>query len=243
MKVFASASMLIAIHAGFVSGEVPEQPRRARDPWSADPAPDPKQPYTLTFGQRITSGYVWSISRDAITLYWPERTVLRLRHDPLTGERLEMTGGVYAAIPPKKFALSKDLAEGGYGTTGGDSATYRITDVRVGDRVGIYFDRRDGVDICRAIGIGRRPNEVVHAPPGMRFTDKDEEERFYVRQQAWKDWEKHRLPFPPGYLPNCMKGGRWFYGRYPAESVEITPIVYDAPAPREVIATGGKVAP
>jgi hypothetical protein len=197
----------------------------------------------MNYSEVSTSGYVWSIGKDTITLYWPERTVFRLRHDPLTGERLEMRGGLYAAIPPKSFALSKDLAEGGHGTTGGDSATYRIADVRVGDRVALYYDRRNGVDICRAICIGRRPDGLVPPAPGMKFIDKNEEERFYVRQQAWQDWEKHRLPFPPGYLPNVLKGGRWFYGSYPAESIEITPIMHAAPAPREADPNSSRVIP
>jgi hypothetical protein len=202
-------------------------------PWGL-PAADPKQPDTLNYSERSTNGYVWSITKDSVTLYWPERTVLRLRHDPLTGERLEMSGGAYAAIAPKTFVLSKELAEGRYGTTGGDSATYRIADVRVGDRIGVYYDRRDGVDICRAICIGRRPDGLFPPAPGMKFTDKNEEARFYERQKAWQDWEKYRTPFPPGHLPNCMKGGRWFHGRYPAESIEIIPIWHAAPAPREV---------
>jgi len=188
----------------------------------------------MNYGQGSTSGYVWSISKDEITLYWPERRVLRLRHDPFTGERLEMNGGVYAAIAPKKFTVNEELAEGGYGTSGGTSFTYRIADVRVGDQIAIYFYRRNGVDICQCIQIGRRPDELVPPPPGMKFIDEHEEERYFVRQKAWQDWEKYRLPFPPGYLPKCVKGGRLFDSRYPADSVEITPIIYVAPAPREV---------
>jgi hypothetical protein len=185
----------------------------------------------MALGERITSGYVWSVGKDGITLYWPERTVRRLRHDPLTGELLEMKEEIESAISPKKFALDKELAEGGYGKTGGDSSTYRIADVRVGDRVGIWFCRRNGVDICRCIEIGRRPDSLVPPAPGMKLDD-EEEARFYEKQKAWQNWEKHRLPFPRNCMPTYVRNdGKVCFGPYPAESMEIIPIRYVAPAP------------
>jgi hypothetical protein len=233
MKTFPLACLTLALVADPVLyGQKPA--RAPLTPWGL-PAPDPNLPDTMNYWGRSTGGYVWSISMDGITLYYPERTVRHLRHDPLTGELLEMKEEIHPSIPPKKFALGKELSEGGWEEIAKNSDRYRIIDVRVGDRVGINYERRNGVDICKSICIGRRPGEILLAPPGMKFSDKDAEVRFYERQKAWLNWEQFRLPFPRTCLPTYMRNdGKVCFGPYPAESVEIIPILHVAPAPHEV---------
>src|SRR5205807_144424 len=48
-----------------------------------------------------------------------------------------------------------------------DFHTYRLSDVRAGDRVSIFYNQRiNGVETCNAICIRRRPGGLVPPAPG-----------------------------------------------------------------------------
>jgi hypothetical protein len=115
-------------------------------------------------------GVVTEVTKDSITIQWVNSF----------GEK------------PKKFAVSETLAAGkvpierrvraGFARPGNPMMPeymYRLTDVRVGDCVGIFYARIDGVDICDHIRIWRRPGGEV--PPLPRKAEDLRDER-----EVWK---------------------------------------------------------
>ena len=103
-------------------------------------------------------GVVTAVAKDSITIQWVNSPDEK----------------------PKKFAVSEDLAAGRPGLEPRQlpgalppppvrpasvmpEYGYRLTDVKVGDCVGIFYTRTGGVDICDHIRISRRPGGEV--PP------------------------------------------------------------------------------
>jgi hypothetical protein len=138
--------------------------------------------------------------------------------------------------PPKRFPVSTGLASGG--PPGGfpsrpfnppytGSYTYRMADVRVGDRVAIEYYRVDGVDICAAIRIERRPDGRVPPAPGDEPPANLRADLYHLyyprhheRCNAYQDWEEKGIPLPAA----IATAGPFLEPPYP-------PV---APAPREV---------
>ena len=228
------AFLLFLFSTSQTLADPPNNPKFDRGPWNSCPPGDPvKDPGSWNFTDRITGGFVESIAEGVITLYWPALDVLRLRHDPMTGEQLEEMKKTLPAVPAKKFLLGEELTKGGYVKTGIDHNTYRITDVRVGDRVTIHYDRRNGVDLCRTICINRRPNGDVPPAPGEK---PDVFHKWHESVNADQDWEQSRVPYPRKYWPTYMGAdGKFYAGPYPQESTQIVPIrPAIAPPPRKV---------
>lgn len=121
---------------------------------------------------RSHSGFVTEVTRDSITIQ-------------------------YLEDDPKRFEVSDVLASGGYvrkNNTPGDM--YRLTDVRVGDKVNISYSRIGGVDICTHICILRRPGGRVPQSPG----DPDHAtNKIHDRMNAYQDAEERGIPIPPKY--------------------------------------------
>lgn len=76
--------------------------------------------------------------------------------------------GLYARRPPKEFLYSEVLAQGGYRRDG--IGRHRVSDVRVGDAVAIWYDRVEGVDVCTHIHIeGRVGGDRPPEPPNVEW--------------------------------------------------------------------------
>ena len=77
---------------------------------------------------------------------------------------------------------------------------YRLTDVKVGDWVAIFYSRVDGVDICDHIRIEKRPCGLVPPlPDGVEFLPGTKEyprTRYHEFQNAYWDFEDRGIPFP-----------------------------------------------
>jgi hypothetical protein len=116
------------------------------------PSPPPQEPRE----GRVDAGYggiVTEVTKDSITIQWVNRP----------GEK------------PRKFAVSETLAAGNVPIEGRLPAgqlrrnammpeyMYRLTDVKVGDCVGIFYARVNEIDTCDNIRIARRPGGLV--PP------------------------------------------------------------------------------
>lgn len=230
MVASRTACLLILV---LVSQVVADPPRRPITIGRGPPIGDPiENPDSWTFTEDRTEGYVESIGKDGITLYWPAGKMLRLRTEPISGEPLELKEIAVALVLGKKFLLDKELAKGGYLKTASGGWTYRITDVRVGDRVEIEYDRRDGIDICKKIRIDRRPNGLVPPAPGEK---PDEFRKWHEEKNADQDWEVSRMPYPRKYWHNYRgPDGQFYAGPYPSESAHFVQSLTLAPPPRLV---------
>ena len=96
-----------------------------------------------------------------------------------------------------EFSVSATLAKGGFDMdqTPGDS--YRLKDVKVGDKVSVLYSRIDGVNVCEAIGIRRRPGGLI--PPSNGPSD--QKIPYHQRMQAWQDFEEKGTPLPAYLRP------------------------------------------
>ncbi|MDB5310592.1 MAG: hypothetical protein JWO38_4794 [Gemmataceae bacterium] len=96
--------------------------------------------------------------------------------------------------PALTFPVSRILAEGSYPRGEPQEFSYRLSDIRIGDEVGIRYDRIDGVNVCKALLIHRRPGGEV--PPANRPPDDD---GFYYHEWAniRRRCEAKGVPYPP----------------------------------------------
>lgn len=203
----------------------PAKPKFDPGPWGAPPPMG--DPESMNYSRVRTSGYVESITKDGITLYWPKREMLRLRYDPMTGALIDEKKETLPAVPAKTFPLGKELAAGEYMKPADADMTYRITHVRVGDRVSIEYDRRNGVDICKMIRIERRPGGRVPPAPGEKA---DTFRKHHEGANANQDWEENRTPYPRKYWSSYRGAdGRLYEGPYPSDSIQIVPIKPERP--------------
>jgi hypothetical protein len=227
------ACLFLVILVGRVLATPPENPKHNPEPWQTGPPADPSKPNTWNFAKRITGGFVQAADKGGITLYRPELEVRYFRHDPLTGQLLEeKKKEIHAAWPAKKFLLVEELAKESYLKSAAPEFTYRISDVQVGDWIGIEYCRLNGVDICQTISIKRRPCGQVPPAPGEK---PNAFFKHHERMNADQDWEEKRVAYPEKYRPNYLgPDGKFYVGRYPSESIQIIPILAVAPAPREV---------
>lgn len=224
------ACLLVLLLAVSALVAPPENTKTDPQPWGAPP---PKgDPESMNRTRCRTAGFVKSIDKDGITLFWPAMRVLHLRHDPVTGDLIDLKKDTRPAVPAKIFHLGEELAKGGYDKTA--SNTYRITDVRIGDRVDIHYDRRNGVDICRTICIDRRPDGQVPPAPGEK---PDAFRKHHEQANADQDWEEFQSPYPRKYWSSYRgDDGQFYPAPYPSESTVAVPIpsIPVAPAPREL---------
>ena len=98
---------------------------------------------------------------------------------------------------PQRFAASAVLARGDYPREQTPGYRYKLSDVRVGDVVAIEYSRIDGVDICEAVNVGRRPGGLV--PPGNYPANSPDQP--HKRAQAMQEREEKGLPLPPDLHP------------------------------------------
>jgi len=138
---------------------------------SAPRKPGPSDSVNNDYG-----GVVTEVTKDSITIQWVNSPDEK----------------------PKKFAVSETLAAGKPGIEprllpgrpapppGARNPTmpedmYRLTDVKVGDCVGIVYSRVAGVDICDHIRISRRPDGEVPPLPKEAEDLRDDREVWKAR--------------------------------------------------------------
>jgi len=107
-----------------------------------------------------------------------------------------------AGDQPKTYALSPVLQRGGIPPSSVCTYQYRVTDVRLGDRVAIHISRWSGVDVCDGVCVKRRPGGRV--PPEPNF-DPRATSHHHERAQAYQDWEEKGIPFPDKYCPDWAR--------------------------------------
>jgi hypothetical protein len=134
---------------------------------------------------------------------------------------------------PRTFALSETLAAGKVpierrlppGQVRGNPMMpeymYRLTDVKVGDCIGIFYARINGVDICDHIRIARRPDGLVpplpeeaenlrrgQPNPALQKLIPEAKRRPYVPYHEWQNayWEKI-APMPRELKPRVPLDG------------------------------------
>ncbi len=113
-------------------------------------------------------------------------------------------------------------------TPGGDReglgarATYRLSDLQVGDTVSIKTLYNKEEEWTTEILIHRRPGGKIPTKPGEVRPDL---RGWHMEMQAEQDWEEKRIPIPAAYLRN---------GEYPWTNPPYPLPV--APQPREVMA-------
>ena len=106
-------------------------------------------------------------------------------------------GEVIPPQPPLTFHADKVFADRGFSKALGAPYSYRWSDVKIGDRVDIRFERVDGKFQCTAIAIRRRPGGRI--PPGHVPDLRDPPYHEYA--QALQDFEEKGIPLPAKYLP------------------------------------------
>lgn len=108
-----------------------------------------------------------------------------------------------AVSPLVKFHASAALAAGGYCCDKGESFSYRLWDVRVGDEVEVEGHSYDGAWRCVAIKILARPGGRV---PPSELADKSTlpawHPRWHVTANAYQDWRERGIPLPKDPLPD-----------------------------------------
>jgi hypothetical protein len=149
-------------------------------------------------------GYVTELTKDSITI---ERKAFIARWPiPQADGSNREEPRIVPAVSPRKFAASETLAAGKipmqprpdpnprnrpYHVS--PTYMYRLTDVKVGDTVLIYYSHLDGVDICDHIRITKRPGGRMPALP------KEAEDLLNPEIQR-KVKYPNAPPVPPGFF-------------------------------------------
>ncbi len=201
---------------------------------SAHSAEPPRKPKIDFVNECYPQGTVTAVTKDSITVQTPEYTHRTQQLGPDKVARWVTV--VIPAQPPKRFAVSEDLAAGripkdpratnppGPEYLGLEPFMYRLTDVKVGDWVCIFYSRVDGVDICDHICIRKRPGGRV--PPLPEGVVRLAHIPYHELMNAYWDLEDKGIPYPEKF--GHMR--RWPVAPLPHEA----PVRLIAPPPREV---------
>jgi hypothetical protein len=144
-----------------------------------DPPQEPRNQGRLSF-----DGFVTAIDKESITITWEARRSERYGYGPDGKWGLQKII-INKAQPPRKFVACEALAAGKFKRhpLAGPEATYRLTDVSVGDSVWVGYIRLNGVDIAEDICITRRPGGLVPPAPGE---DPKEPDKWHDRRNAYE---------------------------------------------------------
>jgi hypothetical protein len=103
---------------------------------------------------------------------------------------------IIPAQPPRTFTAIGPLAEGGFLKAGHPPHQYRLSDVKVGDKVSFDWRRVGQVYEINALCIYRRPGGRVPASPGEKPGEKNP---WHERANAYQDLEEKGIPLPAKY--------------------------------------------
>jgi hypothetical protein len=126
-----------------------------------DPPEEPRNQGRLTFG-----GIVTAVDKVSITVACGERRVER--YGPGPDGKFVLEKIIIWKAQEREFLGCAELASGKFKRTrfAGAEATYRLSDVKVGDHVEVGYIRLNGVDIAEDICIRCRPDGLVPPAPG-----------------------------------------------------------------------------
>ena len=114
-------------------------------------------------------------------------------------------GEVIPPQPPVAFQAGNILADGGFSEALMAPYSYRWSDVKVGDRVSIRFEKVGGARNCTAIRIERRPGGRV---PAAQLKEQDPFHKgipqWHELANALQDFEEKGIPLPEKYRPKPL---------------------------------------
>jgi hypothetical protein len=100
--------------------------------------------------------------------------------------------------PRTTYPVSAVLAAGGVDRNGIASEVYRLSDVRVGDKVDLFGHRVNGICTCTRISIRRRPGGRV---PPSQDSETWARFRYHEYANALQDFEEKGIPVPDRFKP------------------------------------------
>jgi hypothetical protein len=111
-------------------------------------------------------------------------------------------GEIIPPQPPRTFLAGNVFADGGYCKELHAQCSYRWSDVKVGDRVTIRFERAGDALQCTAIQIERRPGGRV-PPAQLKVPDPFHQNlpQWHEQCNAHQDLEEKGTPLPEKYRP------------------------------------------
>jgi hypothetical protein len=141
-------------------------------------------------------GIVTAVDAKSITVADGGKIITRYIPVPGQPDREEVT-----VIPPKPsrlFIAFGPLANGGHLEHGTPSAQYRLSDVKVGDKVFFDWWRFEGVDYVHYVKIDRRPGGKVPPSPAEK---PDEKNPWHEKANAYQELEEKGTPLPEKFRP------------------------------------------
>lgn len=128
--------------------------------------PDPSRRIEFTNAQ--CNGSVLAVSSKSITILPSDRSLARVVYRSNKEAFAFVRVFLHKTNHFRTFIASPVLASGSYPIGGFTvpSHTYRLSDVKVGDRIQLTYSRSNGVDYCDEICITRRPDGRVPPAPG-----------------------------------------------------------------------------
>lgn len=97
-----------------------------------------------------------------------------------------------------RFPAGKALAAGEPDPAESASCSYRLSDVRVGDRVYIRIHHVGNENVCASVIIRRRPGGVIPRAP---WEDPNTPDPYHEYANAWQAFEERGVPLPAKYDP------------------------------------------
>jgi hypothetical protein len=172
-------------------------------------------------------GWVTHLTRDSLTIQKPGgfgwRQVSTSRGRVVFEARWDI---VYSES--RTFRASAVLAAGEFPTDGHaermPSYSYRLTDVRLRDKVCIGYTQLEGVDICIDIRIDRRPGGLVPPAPG-EHPKRREDRKHHVGCNEFEKYLSGKKPYPDGWsdTPRPLCEGMDEYGSADAPMKRLYP--------------------